>query len=410
MRTFNKKMQKMPYIVLRGVMLQSMLLLLMVITQTHAAVVESLYEVEVPVVDQDAGTQRAAFNQGLKEVLIRVTGDRNIFSLIKLPRSASYVKQFQYREFENKDIRAENQSNDIVLSGKNQLPTQLLWVQFNETKVNEFVQKNALPLWGKRRNETIIWLAVNDGVNRYILKDPDESLLKSITDATATRRAVPIIWPQVKREERAIRFADVWAGFQRPIIKLSSVYTDGPIIIGRLQWNNGQWNSEWSLILDDNKTDWVIEHSEYEHLLAEAIDTAADAMGQQFALFDTGDIKSFHSLGIQINNINSIVALNDLKQYLSTVPMVQQFKLEHIENDQVVFDMSLRTNTEDFLKTVQQDSKLILMSEESIKKSESNPVIPSDAAKNVSAEGYSVQDDLVKTISKAAAYQFQFQP
>ena len=88
-----------------GIVISSLLTLLFAMaSQAHADLVENLYEVEIPIVDQKVSTRRAVFNQGLREVLIRVTGDSNIFSLIKLPSSSSsYVKQFQYRDFEKED-------------------------------------------------------------------------------------------------------------------------------------------------------------------------------------------------------------------------------------------------------------------------------------------------------------------
>lgn len=392
------------------VILNGILFLFMMMPQAHAVVVEDLYAVEIPVVDQNAGTRRAAFNQGLKDVLIRVTGDGSVFSLIKLPRSSSYVKQFQYRELDKQSKASIPEKTGDKSSVKQLVPTQMLWVQFNETKINEFVRNNALPLWGKQRSETVIWLAVNDGVNRYVLKSLDESLLKTVTNESATRRAIPVIWPQVSRKERAIRFADVWAGFQRPLKKLSSVYSNGPIIIGRLEWNGEKWGSDWSLLLDNEKTDWSIKHADYKRLLDEAIDKAADIMGQQYALFDTGDIKSFHSLGIQINNVDSIVALNGLKQYLSTIPMVQRFELERIENNNVFFDMSLRTNTEDFLKTVMDDSKLFLVSDEDQSDAGLKPDVQNKLPQSDVSQRDDVKSDAVNAAGKVAAYQFHFQP
>ena len=405
-------------------------LLFMLLPRSHAAVVEGLYEVEIPVVDQSEATRRTAFNLGLKEVLIRVTGDSKIFSLIKRPYSSPYVKQFQYRELDKSKQIQKTAKEDSLSSDKSQEPTHLLWVQFNETKVNDFVSSNALPLWSQFRSETVIWLAVNDGANRYILKSTDNSLLKTITKESATRRAIPLIWPDVSREEQAIQFADIWGGFQLPIKRLSNEYSDGPIIVGRLFWKGEQWNSDWTLLLDDSKTDWVIEHADYEQLLTEAIDKAGDLMGQQYALFDTGDIKSFHSLAIQINNIHSIVTLNDLKQYLSTVPMVQEYKLDRIENDSVFIDVSLRTNTDDFLKTIEQDSKLLRKIEEQKNITDLNGAGPDGLIQDKLVQGDSNQNDLeqvdsdkndlaqadllsvnpVPAISKNAAYQFQFQP
>lgn len=412
MQTLFKKMQTMPDLVCRVFSSHEFptqnllgLFLCVLLPLANAAVVDNLYAVEIPVVDQNANTRNGAFKHGLKEVLIRVTGDRNIFSMIKLPRASSYVKQYQYHELEKVNKTPLAESAERLLPKKKQEPTKLLWVQFNETKVNEFVRSNALPLWSKHRNETVIWIAVNDGINRYVLKKLDESLLKTVTSKSAIRRGVPVVWPEVSRDEQAIRFADVWAGFQRPLKQLSSEYSNGPIIIGRLHWDGEQWNSDWSLLLEENKTSWVIEHVDYKKLLADAIDTAADAMGQQFALFDTGNVKSYHSLGIQVDNVNSIVALNGVKQYLSSVPSIQQFALERVDNHRVFFELSILTNIEDFLDTLQGDSKLLLVPEERQSKDELKPDFKSDIAQTDLA-----QSDATSSISKAADYQFQFQP
>ena len=411
------------------------LLVFLLLPQSYAAVVEDLYEVEIPVVDQSEATRRAAFNRGLREVLIRVTGDSKIFSLIKRPYSSPYVKQFQYRELDKSKQILTPAKEGSSSHDKSQESTHLLWVQFNETKVNDFVSSNALPLWGQFRSETVIWLAVNDGSNRYILKSTDNSLLKTVTKESATRRAIPLIWPDVSREERAIQFADIWGGFQLPIKRLSNEYSDGPIIVGRLFWKGKRWNSDWTLLLDDSKTDWAIEHADYNQLLTEAMDKVGDILGQQYALFDTGDIKSFHSLAIQINNIHSIVSLNDLKQYLSTVPMVQEYKLDRIENGSVFIDVSLRTNTDDFLKTIEQDSKLLRKTEEQKNIVELNGAGEDGLIQDEFVQGDSNQSNLeqagsdkansdksdlaqadlisvnpARAISNNAAYQFQFQP
>ena len=78
----------------------------------NAVVLDELYDVEVPVVDQNSKTRNSAFSQGLKEVLIRVTGDSKILTLIKMPRAASYVKQFQYRDFDSAQKKPENDVSD----------------------------------------------------------------------------------------------------------------------------------------------------------------------------------------------------------------------------------------------------------------------------------------------------------
>lgn len=368
---------------------------LLMMPQAHAVVVENLYAVEVPVVDQTAATRRVAFKKGLSEVLIRVTGDRNIFSLIKLPYSSSYVKQFQYHEAEIELEPAVGDATDDLSDQQNK-PTQILWIQYNETKVKEFVRSNALPLWGKLRSESIIWIAVNDGVNRYVLKSGDTSILKTIVGNAANRRAVPVLWPKIDPQERAIRFADVWAGFYQPIKDASGTKNaDSPIIIGRLSWEGERWKSNWSLLLEGNNVDWAIEHADYNEVIVEAIETAADLMGQQFALFDTGDINSFHAIDIVIKDIDSVVALNRVKKYLSTMPLVQTFNMNRIENDQVFFNVSLRTNAEDFISFIETDATLIFLPDEEEKISGLKPLL---------------RNEVDRAQAKTADYKFQLQP
>lgn len=333
----------------------------------HAEVIETLYEVEMPVVDQDAKTRREAFDAGLKEVLIRITGDRNIFSLIKLPYSASYVKQYRYSGLDDLSVQGDEEAIDVeelTLNQSSKSATQALWIQYNETKINDYIRSNALPRWSKHRFDTVMWLAVNDGSNRYVLKDADVSVLKSMFNQSSVRRGLPLIWPPIKADETAIRFADVWSALTVPLKTLSRRYSKGPILIGRLSWLDNRWVSEWTLLIDDKQTDWAIEDVEYQKLLDEAVDIAADTMGQQYALFESGEIDSFHAIDIEVRNVNSIAALNNLRTYLSSVPLVQQLSLSRIENGRVYFDLLLRSSSDDFLHFVQSDPTLLQLPDE----------------------------------------------
>jgi len=369
--------------------------MLWLMPHADAAVYEDLYEVEIPVIDQTASTRRAAFDKGLSQVLVRVTGDRNIFSLIKLPRSSSYVKQFLYRETRTAP-EPPAAENAVSPPAQQDIPTQSLWVQYNETKVTDFVRSNALPLWGKHRIESVVWIAVNDGVNRYVLKSSDVSALKTITENAATRRALPVVWPEIDPQEQAIRFADVWAGFTQPLKDVSGINNaDSPVIIGRLLWEGEQWKSEWSLLLENNNIDWAIEHSDYQKVIAESIDTAADFMGQQFALFDTGDINSFHAIAIVIKDIKTVAALERVKKYLSSMPLVQSFQLDRIDGERAFFNVSLRSNAEDFISFTETDATLTFLPEKKEKKSGLKPLLQNEARR--------VQ-------ARSADYKFKLQP
>ena len=370
------------------------LLPLLIVSPGHAEVVEDLYAVTVPVSDGEPYTRQLAFDEGLAQILIRVTGNSELFSVIKLPRSSPFVLQFQYSELDPAQKTKLMAAVASDIDGKKREFSKQLEVQYNETKVNDYLRKNAMPIWDKHRVKTVVWLAVNDGVNRYLLKSQDDSVLKSSTTEVARNRAVPIIWPSITTEEQSLRFADVWAGFKRPLEELSQKYSKGPILIGRLLWSGERWSSEWSLMLEGVDYNWNIENADHKRLLQQAVDTAANKMGEQFAFFDTGDMNTLHSLDIEIQNVKSIAALNRVKKYLSTVPSVQETALTRVDGQNVFFKIALRSNAEDFVSFIGTASMLILLPDEVVKQSKFKSIMQQEAA--------DFNDDSV-------AYRFQLQ-
>ena len=166
----------------------SLLLLLVHTPEADAVVVKGLYDVEYPVPDQSRTVRTAVFNKGLEEVLIRISGDRSVLKNLVPGSASAYVQQFSY---------VDEEDDESAASGAQSTATEwyTLKIQYNAGKIISLLRENGLPVWGEHRSEAIVWLAVRDGANRYVLKQSDTSLLKDSTDQAATRRGVPLIWP-----------------------------------------------------------------------------------------------------------------------------------------------------------------------------------------------------------------------
>lgn len=331
-----------------------MLLFLLTIAslQSHAVVVANLYNVELLVTDQRTKTRNAAFADGLAEVLIRASGNHAVLDQIRISSASAYVQQFLYKEIDDEE------AND---GGANKPAARYrLLVRYNPGKIIELLRANAQPVWSEHRNEAVIWLAVRDGSNRYILKRNDLSALKTSVEAVASRRSLPVVWPLYdSRDRQQLTFADVWAAFAGPVNTVSARYSDGPVVIGRLAWNGNQWSGEWSVFIDQITRSWVFTNRDYDALISQAMELSIDEIGGHYAVLDAQVGSGSPDLLVEIEQVNSIAAYRKLDQYLGSLPAVKGVRLVSMDvGGHVVFAVSLRSRQEDFEKLVAIDHTL----------------------------------------------------
>jgi len=152
----------------------------------HAAAVQNMYEVSLPVTDQNQDSRRAAFETGFTEVLVRVSGSSKLPG-INLAQAASYVQQYRYLLLETPEKSSPPKKGGVVA-------THTLWIQFDETAIKKLLRSQNLPVWGAQRPAVLVWLAVRDGQNRYILRNQDASPIRDAVNAEGQRRGLPLIW------------------------------------------------------------------------------------------------------------------------------------------------------------------------------------------------------------------------
>ena len=320
----------------------------------HAIVVEDLYSVEYPVPDQSRQVRSAVFTKGLQEVLIRVTGSRDAVKQLKPGSASSYVQQFSYKEKE-----AEQEANETDIETVTTREEEfVLNVQFNADKIISLIRKNDLAVWGEHRSEAVVWLAVRDGVNRYVLKNNDESLLKQSVETSSVRRGLPVVWPKNDANDRKLlRFSDVWAAFETPVKAASKRYTKGPAIIGRLSWTGSKWKGDWTLYVENSSSNWSLSGSDYNALIAEAIDLSTDEIGKHYAVLERIDTMGA-GLHVEINKVNSVTDYRKIQKFLEGLTAVKQTRLVRADKDIVVFEIDLRGGIDDFTRLVSTEKTL----------------------------------------------------
>ncbi|MES0327202.1 MAG: DUF2066 domain-containing protein [Gammaproteobacteria bacterium] len=315
-----------------------------------AVVVEDLFEVKIPVLDESKEIRQTAQDDGLIEVLIRVSGDSNILEKIEAPVANSYVKRYEYMAVQ---ATAETDKE----------PSKQLWVHYNATRIMDFLRQQAIPLWGDRRTQVVMWLAVNDGKQRYILKNNDASLIKSKANTAFSRRGVPTIWPENDAVDRQIiRFTDIRAAFIEPLKNASKRYSSGPVIAANMSWNGQMWKGEWSLLMDEKVKKWNLSGGNYENLIVSAADLIADVMGQKFAVLETSDVSQQKTVAVEVDRVKSVDDFRRIEKYLLSLSAVQSVQLSRLEPNRVFFDLTVRSKVDDLLNLIKSGSVMKLLS------------------------------------------------
>ncbi len=323
--------------------------LLLVFAQAQAGGNSALYDVEVLVPDESADTRWRVFKEGLDEVFIRISGDSFVMDKLKRPPASRYIKQYSYDPVANPVVN----DDDEILAHR-------LKIQYNGSAMAKYLRDNGFPVWGEHRPDVIVWLAIRDGRNEYVLKDNDQSLLKVAADDALHRRGIPDRWPLYDYKDRKIlKVADIRGGFRDPVLNASKRYGRGPALAGSLIWNGKTWQSSWSLLMANANRHWSIEDADYSQLINKAIDQAADAMGAVFAIHGVGKNQQQATVRLQIQAVSSIQKYRKLENYLRDLSAVAQITPVQVNGQNAMFDVTLRSNKEEFFNLIKNDAELI---------------------------------------------------
>ena len=162
------------------------------ISAVNAEIVGHLYEVEVPVISQGRAERKIAIREALKEILVRVSGRNEAGALAEdeaITRNPSgFVQQFRYRKFKSDEV--------IPAAPQGAKPyKQKLWLRFTEKTIAKFLSEYELPVWGKTRPSTLVWLVVDDQKQRVLIGNSTPHVSRTHIKQEATKKGLPFRLP-----------------------------------------------------------------------------------------------------------------------------------------------------------------------------------------------------------------------
>ncbi|MDH3714286.1 MAG: DUF2066 domain-containing protein [Gammaproteobacteria bacterium] len=343
----------------------------------HAVTLQHLFEADVDVFGQTDDERRKAFAAALWDVLVKVTGDRSVPSRPEVQtlfrRAERLVQQYQYREIEapvadavsGPGEQVESLSFDIgvdvnVDAGTaTSAPTHVLWIQFAPETVERHLSRLGIPLWGKERPETLVWLAVEDGRQRYLLGAGSDSDVHRELLSVAQQRGVPLLFPVMDVADRtSVRFSDVRGNFVQPVWDASRRYGVDSILAGNLTRTlGGEWQAQWTLHRRGNTSSWRVQSGDRTAGLLSGVEGVASVLSRELAVgyYGAGSGRTL----LTIHEVDAIADYSQVLIYLRGLSLVKEVMVERVNEGRLTVALQLRGDPEDLQRTIALGDTLI---------------------------------------------------
>ncbi|WP_429234918.1 DUF2066 domain-containing protein [Aeromonas salmonicida] len=304
-----------------------------------AAQVTDLYQGKAPT----SGDMVAAQSQALGDVLVKVTGKRDILTqpdVVKaLAAPGDYVQHYGYQDVG---------------------PVKFLKADFNVAKVNALISQSKFALLGPARPQMALWLVLNEG-ERRILPDQSSDGWASALRTQSQAMGLPVSIPLMDLDDNmAVNATDVWGRFAAPILQASQRYGAEMVVLGKLTPEGDKWSIDWGLYGPKAGGELAeLTRGSSSGTQAEVAQHFADELAawlvQNYGARISG-VASSQTLVVEgLSGIDGMITVQKMLQGMASVTKVTIGKLE---GDKVTFDLSLQGDKAELIRGLQLESRL----------------------------------------------------
>ncbi len=347
--------------------------LFFLVSYVSAATLENLYDATVTVESQSAADRELAFSLAFEQLLIKVTGQPDIVQTDSaktlVSKAAGFVRSFRYAPIEQKTnnevIVLWDKNNAVAnvesddLQPAEEAIKQYLIVSFDEKAVSNAMWQAKLPVWGKSRPTTLLWLAFQDSKQRLLLNANQQIELRTLLDQHSSKRGLPLIYPLVDEQDQAnIKINDVWNGFNVPLEMASARYPAEIIVAARLLLNqDNHWQTVWRIYRDGESEFWQMNAPD----LQQAVELGLDELTQRIAkLYASIPMAEDGTVFVHVEDVKSVVDYHRVSQYLSGLNAVTNAELVQTSPHEVIFRLDLRSDAKQLKQTIALGKTLVV--------------------------------------------------
>lgn len=321
--------------------------------RANAVILDDLYVAEVLTDSQSDLQRRRDAAAGLRQVLIRVSGDLKaderpeVAAALRSPER--YYTEFSYRRG---DASGAEDADELQ---------QLMQIRFEPSLIVELLCDAELPVWGSNRPSVLFWIAKESGGQREVVGEASLGAFAQSIRQQAQVRGVPTYFPLWDLEDAGtVTPSEIWGRFLDDIEAASERYSPDKILVARVEQRYaGQWHVDWSF---GGNGDWrvgsLLSESQSEAAIALVNEIAARLSAQYAAS------SSKNAISLKVEGISSIAALANVERYLNRLSSVLNVQLRAVKGDLVTFELSTEGDLQQLVDLMALDRDLLLLNQD----------------------------------------------
>jgi len=296
---------------------------------THAVILDSIFEAQVPVSSQSTKERQQVLERALEQVLVKVSGNQGVktLNLTSSTQAASLVQQYSYQKIN-------------TAMGDEQL---VLIVKFNSKGVEQVLKQANQAIWGKSRPLVLTWMVLDerDTRNRSLIGSDSDSWIPAWFTLAANERGLPVMMPSTDLEDLSkVSVSDVSMPYPDVVKDASKRYESDALLMGKVFQNEqGQWFANWTLVIGSDLLSIETNGSDLQNVLQETVNEVTDLFASRYAVL--ANVHTEDHLSVTVSKIYNVKSYAKVQQYLEGLTPVQHVKVTQVNPSVVVFDLKV---------------------------------------------------------------------
>lgn len=299
-----------------------------------------LYSAVIPVADSSENERNRAVRTGLLEVLVKLTGRRDVTSRPEVKslaaKATSYAVEFGYVDLENSD-------------GSRQRG---LKVQYSRQELDRFLRQSQLPVWPSRRPSLLVWILREpvDGVQAFVNREEDEAIYETLATFFA-RRGQPVSYPLHDLEDQlALNVEDAWNLKTESIASASARYgADAWLLVRCYETSSQTWRVAWVLANGEQITLDNLDGNSLDETLGIVVDTAVDRIASGYSYVPSS---AAGEIVLEVKGIKNFGNYTRLQALLKDMTMVRSVAIDRVEKDSIQLAVAIEGDGRQFLESL----------------------------------------------------------
>ncbi len=305
-----------------------------------------LDEADIVVTSRARSERQAALKTALSAVFVKNSGLPSVLEhpLVKaqINKPEVLLTQYGYSEVDNELILKAN---------------------FDHKRIISTLRQAELPVWGRQRPLTLLWLSIEDEGERNILSDASELDTRSQIDLDSSNKGIPVILPIMDLDDvMKISVSDVRGMFTDVVAEASTRYRADYFAVADMDKVGGFVRFQVSLFDKSNKGGLMqplihqqAEVLDYQQATDQILSTLAEYFVSQYAFADSGN--SAETL-LSLSGVQSMAQLVEIEAYLNQLSAIKTVSLSQFKANTVTYKLELFGDTDDLQKLLNINKRL----------------------------------------------------